>query len=244
MRKAELIDAILAAATGESAAPSANGAPTPTAGTSDGGDRRAPSDRRVRRSSRPTTRSRRSPPRRTRSRRRATTERRRGRRRAPCATGRSRPAPQDADDGDRATTAARPRSRPRHERRSPAAAGRRRQIDPEDERASYGDGNQHAPSPAPPAAVATASSERRAAAEHEPQGEPVEVQGLLELRDEGYGFLRTSGYLAGRNDVYVSASQVRRFALRKGDFVAGLVAPAGEQREVPGAAARRRRSTG
>ena len=41
-------------------------------------------------------------------------------------------------------------------------------------------------------------------------------------------------------DVYVSASQVRRFALRKGDFVQRHVAPAGEQREVPGAAARRR----
>ena len=45
-------------------------------------------------------------------------------------------------------------------------------------------------------------------------GELIPLEGLLDLRDEGYGFLRTSGYLAGRNDAYVSASQVRRFGLR------------------------------
>ena len=57
-------------------------------------------------------------------------------------------------------------------------------------------------------------------------GDPIEVQGLLDLRDEGYGFLRTTGYLAGSKDVYVSASQVRRFSLRKGDFVLGYTRPA------------------
>jgi len=64
-------------------------------------------------------------------------------------------------------------------------------------------------------------------------GEPVEVQGLLELRDEGYGFLRTSGYLAGPRDVYVSASQVRRFALRKGDFVQGFSRPQASNEKYP-----------
>jgi transcription termination factor Rho len=47
--------------------------------------------------------------------------------------------------------------------------------------------------------------------------------GILDLLPEGYGFLRTSGYLAGDKDVYVSASQVRRFRLRKGDEVTGSV---------------------
>ena len=47
--------------------------------------------------------------------------------------------------------------------------------------------------------------------------------GILDLLPEGYGFLRTSGYLPGDKDVYVSASQVRRFHLRKGDEVTGLV---------------------
>jgi transcription termination factor Rho len=47
--------------------------------------------------------------------------------------------------------------------------------------------------------------------------------GILDVLPEGYGFLRTSGYLPGSEDIYVSLSQVRRFALRKGDTVAGKV---------------------
>ncbi|HEY7659150.1 MAG TPA: transcription termination factor Rho [Actinomycetota bacterium] len=47
--------------------------------------------------------------------------------------------------------------------------------------------------------------------------------GLLDVLPEGYGFLRTSGYLPGPQDIYVSLSQVRRFALRKGDTVTGKV---------------------
>jgi transcription termination factor Rho len=47
--------------------------------------------------------------------------------------------------------------------------------------------------------------------------------GVLDLLPEGYGFLRTTGYLPGDKDVYVSASQVRRFRLRKGDEIAGSV---------------------
>ncbi|MDQ2727510.1 MAG: transcription termination factor Rho [Actinomycetota bacterium] len=58
-------------------------------------------------------------------------------------------------------------------------------------------------------------------------GEPTEVKGLLDLRDEGYGFVRTDGYLAGPDDAYVSISQVRRFALRRGDMVEGTARPAG-----------------
>jgi transcription termination factor Rho len=64
-------------------------------------------------------------------------------------------------------------------------------------------------------------------------GELIDVQGLLDLRDEGYGFLRTSGYLAGRSDAYVSASQVRRFGLRKGDFVKGATRPPASSEKYP-----------
>ena len=64
-------------------------------------------------------------------------------------------------------------------------------------------------------------------------GEPIEVEGLLEIRDEGYGFMRTSGYLAGRGDVYVSASQVRRFGLRKGDYLKGATRPAASNEKYP-----------
>jgi transcription termination factor Rho len=47
--------------------------------------------------------------------------------------------------------------------------------------------------------------------------------GLLDILPEGYGFLRTQGYLPGPTDIYVSLSQVRRFMLRKGDTVTGKV---------------------
>ncbi|MDQ3939876.1 MAG: transcription termination factor Rho, partial [Actinomycetota bacterium] len=47
--------------------------------------------------------------------------------------------------------------------------------------------------------------------------------GILDLLPEGYGFLRTSGYLPGDKDVYVSVSQVRRMHLRKGDEITGSV---------------------
>ncbi len=64
-------------------------------------------------------------------------------------------------------------------------------------------------------------------------GEPVPADGLLDLRDEGYGFLRTNGYLAGARDVYVSLSQVRRFGLRKGDVIKGAARPAGSTEKYP-----------
>jgi len=64
-------------------------------------------------------------------------------------------------------------------------------------------------------------------------GEPVPADGLLDLRDEGYGFLRTNGYLAGPRDVYVSLSQVRRFSLRKGDVIKGAARPAGTTEKYP-----------
>ena len=64
-------------------------------------------------------------------------------------------------------------------------------------------------------------------------GELIGVEGLLDLRDEGYGFLRTSGYLAGRGDAYVSASQVRRFGLRRGDYVKGATRPPASSEKYP-----------
>jgi transcription termination factor Rho len=45
--------------------------------------------------------------------------------------------------------------------------------------------------------------------------------GILDVLPEGYGFLRTQGYLPSAEDIYVSLSQIRRFALRKGDTVTG-----------------------
>ena len=69
--------------------------------------------------------------------------------------------------------------------------------------------------------------------EQQYQGELIPVQGLLDLRDEGYGFLRCDGYLPSGKDVYVSISQARRFALRRGDFVEGAYRPAGNTEKYP-----------
>jgi transcription termination factor Rho len=49
--------------------------------------------------------------------------------------------------------------------------------------------------------------------------------GILEIVDDGYGFLRGESLLPGSNDVYVSQSQIRRFGLRTGDYVTGQVRP-------------------
>ncbi|MBO0894354.1 MAG: transcription termination factor Rho, partial [Acidimicrobiales bacterium] len=65
------------------------------------------------------------------------------------------------------------------------------------------------------------------------QGEPVPVSGLLDLKDEGFGFLRTQGHLPSPRDVYVSMSQARRFALRKGDYVEGASRPAAGNEKYP-----------
>ncbi|KKM10975.1 transcription termination factor Rho [Clostridiales bacterium PH28_bin88] len=51
------------------------------------------------------------------------------------------------------------------------------------------------------------------------------AQGVLEILPEGYGFLRPFGYLPSQDDIYVSPSQIRRFDLRTGDRVAGMVRP-------------------
>ena len=64
-------------------------------------------------------------------------------------------------------------------------------------------------------------------------GDLIDIEGLLDLRDEGYGFLRVGGYLPGRNDAYVSASQVRRFGLRKGDHVQGATRPPASSEKYP-----------
>jgi transcription termination factor Rho len=65
------------------------------------------------------------------------------------------------------------------------------------------------------------------------QGDLVTVNGLFDLRDEGYGFLRADGYLPSARDVYVSISQARRFGLRKGDYVEGACRPAASNEKFP-----------
>jgi transcription termination factor Rho len=52
-------------------------------------------------------------------------------------------------------------------------------------------------------------------------GETVECAGYLEMRDEGFGFLRTKGFMPSPKDVYISIGMVRKYGLRKGDYVEG-----------------------
>ncbi len=49
--------------------------------------------------------------------------------------------------------------------------------------------------------------------------------GILDVLSDGYGFLRTSGYLPSEKDIYVSMSQIRRFRLKRGDEVKGQIRP-------------------
>jgi transcription termination factor Rho len=108
--------------------------------------------------------------------------------------------------------------------------GREDGIDPEDERQSYGEGNRRGRRRRRGRGGQDAPGDGRPS---DYQGEPIPVAGLLDLRPEGYGFLRGDGYLPAQKDVYVSASQVRRFALRKGDFVTGSSRPQASNEKYP-----------
>ena len=62
---------------------------------------------------------------------------------------------------------------------------------------------------------------------HAKSGEGIVGEGVLEILQDGFGFLRSSdgSYLAGPDDIYVSPNQIRRFNLRTGDTVMGLIRP-------------------
>ena len=62
---------------------------------------------------------------------------------------------------------------------------------------------------------------------HARKGESIYGDGVLEILQDGFGFLRSpdSSYLAGPDDIYVSPSQIRRFNLRTGDTISGKIRP-------------------
>ncbi len=63
--------------------------------------------------------------------------------------------------------------------------------------------------------------------------EPVAVVGYMELRDDGYGFLRVNGWMPSKDDVYVPVRMVRQWGLRKGDHVVGTARPANRNEKNP-----------
>jgi transcription termination factor Rho len=62
---------------------------------------------------------------------------------------------------------------------------------------------------------------------HAKSGEDISGDGVLEILQDGFGFLRSAdcSYLAGPDDIYVSPSQIRRFNLRTGDTISGKIRP-------------------
>ncbi len=74
---------------------------------------------------------------------------------------------------------------------------------------------------------------RRRDEEQIPEGDLEVREGLLDILPEGYGFLRVTGYVSGEDDVYVSANQVRKFRLRKGDVVSGPIRPPRSKEKFP-----------
>lgn len=55
--------------------------------------------------------------------------------------------------------------------------------------------------------------------------EDNKAEGVLEILPDGFGFLRGSNYLSTENDTYVSPNQIRKFGLKTGDFITGVVKP-------------------
>jgi transcription termination factor Rho len=64
-------------------------------------------------------------------------------------------------------------------------------------------------------------------------GDPVAIAGRLDLRDEGYGFLRVDGFLPNRNDAYVPVKTIRQYGLRRGDHLTGTSRPANRAEKNP-----------
>ncbi len=69
--------------------------------------------------------------------------------------------------------------------------------------------------------------------EQQESAEPIEVEGYLDMRDEGYGFLRVNGYLPRKQDAYIPVKLARQYGLRKGDLIRGKVRPAQRNEKNP-----------
>lgn len=59
----------------------------------------------------------------------------------------------------------------------------------------------------------------------------TEIEGLLEVLPDGFGFIRSEEFESGESDVFVSPTQIRRFRLKTGDYVKGLIRPSNDEKE-------------
>ena len=119
------------------------------------------------------------------------------------------------------------RSEPSDTTDDDTTAGRRRRSRRERRRGGKGGGQ--------PASQSTQGGGRPRERDEESAAEPGEVRtGVLDVLPEGYGFMRTSGYLPGEKDVYVSQGQIRKHGLRRGDVVEGPIRVQRSNEKVPG----------
>jgi len=105
---------------------------------------------------------------------------------------------------------------------SPAAA--EEAVEVKEEISAEAEGSAVSEEPETAEAVMDASSEDNpdAEADASEQEERPEVEGILEIAEDGFGFLRFDNFLTSNKDIYVSNSQIRRFGLRTGDKILGI----------------------
>ncbi|MPZ88020.1 MAG: transcription termination factor Rho [Nitriliruptorales bacterium] len=121
-----------------------------------------------------------------------------------------------------------------HESPSGEAGGSRTQRQQRDSRDNEEGGNRRRRSRRERRRNKQQSQQGRQYREDDQAAEPGEVRsGVLDILPEGYGFLRTSGYLPGERDVYISQSQVRKHGLRRGDVVEGPIRVQKSNEKVP-----------
>ena len=137
-----------------------------------------------------------------------------GRNDKPAADKGGKNAPSRSDRGSR-----RPQDRPRKARGEEAPARE------EAEGTAFPAAPEEAPPSVPAAEAVPARPEETSVPEGMPVGDFADGSGILEVQQDGYGFLRAENCLPGKNDTYLSIAQIRRFNLRTGDFVEGKTRP-------------------
>jgi len=122
-----------------------------------------------------------------------------------------------------------PRATPRSERPEPAGADDPAGQGPRDGGGGRRDGHSRRDG----GQRGRSRNRRRREEEQIPESELEVREGLLDILPEGYGFLRVTGYVSGEKDAYVSANQVRKHRLRKGDVVSGPIRPPRSKEKFP-----------
>jgi len=110
---------------------------------------------------------------------------------------------------------------PRNERQEEAPRNERQEEAPRNERQEEAPRNERQEKEARPERQEKGSRADRPPAELNALSSGNSATGILEIMQDGYGFLRSDNYLPGENDVYVAPSQIRRFNLKTGDAVTG-----------------------